>query len=199
MSTSAAPAELIRPYRPLPVAREPGRITGGVAAVAGQMALRAARASDVEALLGLINCYAAQGLLLWRSEASLLSSLRDFVVSARTTARGEQVVGCGALAHLGPGLGEVRSLAVAAEAAGRGAGRRIVGRLLNDASERGLGEVLALTRRPSFFQALGFVVTRRERFPEKLEADCARCPRDLRCDEVALVWTGGGGGRHSAF
>jgi amino-acid N-acetyltransferase len=169
------------------------------AAVAGPIVLRAARASDVEAMLGLINGYAGQGLLLWRSEASLLSSLSDSVVAARRTARGERFVGCGALAHLGPGLGEVRSLAVAAEAAGRGVGRRIVERLLGRASERGLGEVLALTRRPSFFQALGFVVTVRERFPEKIRADCARCPRDLRCDEVALVWTGGGGGRHSAF
>ena len=169
----------------------------GAAAVVEPVALRAARASDVEALLGLINGYAAQGLLLWRSEASLLKSLPDFVVATRGTARGDQIVGCGALSHLGPGLGEVRSLAVGAEAAGRGTGRRVVQRLLGDASERGLGEVLALTRRPSFFQALGFVVTRRERFPEKLRADCARCPRDLRCDEVALVWTGAG--RVSAF
>jgi amino-acid N-acetyltransferase len=190
MSTSAAPADPTHAHRPLPVGREPGWITGVAAAVAVPIDLRAALASDAEALLRLINGYASRGLLLWRSEASLLSSLSDFVVAARRTARGEQVVGCGALAHLGPGLGEVRSLAVAAEASGRGVGRRIVGRLLSDASEHGLREVLALTRHPSFFQALGFVVTRRERFPEKLRADCARCPRDLRCDEVALVWTG---------
>lgn len=153
----------------------------------GPATLRRAEPSDLGPLLELINGYADRGLLLRRSEASLRSRLGGFVVALRETAHGEAVVGCGALEHLGPGLGEVRSLAVRAEAAGRGVGRSIVRRLLERARERGLLEVLALTRRPSFFEALGFVATRRERFTEKLETDCRRCPRNHSCDEVALV------------
>jgi hypothetical protein len=39
----------------------------------------------------------------------------------------------------------------------------------------------------SFFASLGFMVTRRERFLDKLAADCAACPFNLDCDETAMV------------
>jgi len=66
-------------------------------------------------------------------------------------------------------------------------GRRIVEHLLVEARERGFAEVLALTRRSSFFDALGFEVTRRERFIDKLMVDCGACPLNLCCDEIAMV------------
>ena len=47
--------------------------------------------------------------------------------------------------------------------------------------------MLALTRRVRFFEALGFTVTRRERFLDKLVADCQACPMNLCCDETAMV------------
>src|SRR2546430_13203393 len=50
-----------------------------------------------------------------------------------------------------------------------------------------LHEVLALTRKPAFFLKLGFVPAEREQFPLKVWADCARCPRQNCCDEVAVV------------
>ena len=59
--------------------------------------------------------------------------------------------------------------------------------LLEEAGERGFAEVLALTRSVPFFEALGFVVTRRERFLDKLKVDCQACPLNLCCDEVAMV------------
>jgi amino-acid N-acetyltransferase len=80
----------------------------------------------------------------------------------------------------------VRSLAVRADAAGRGVGHGIVSRLLQRARERGLVEALALTRRPSFFAALSFV-RRGGSGSRKLETDCRHCPRDHCCDEVAMV------------
>ena len=148
------------------------------------MRLRRAREADVPRLLALINGYAERGLLLRRSEESLRSRLEDFTVALG--ADGE-IVGCGALTELGPGLGEVRSLAVREDQAGRGLGHRIVEHLLNEAARRGFDEVLALTRRPSFFEALGFSVTRRERYLDKLMVDCKACPMNLCCDETAMV------------
>ena len=74
-----------------------------------------------------------------------------------------------------------------ADHAGQGLGRRIVEHLLVEARERGFAEVLALTRRSSFFDALGFEVTRRERFLDKLMVDCEACPLNLCCDEIAMV------------
>ncbi|HET7292008.1 MAG TPA: GNAT family N-acetyltransferase [Vicinamibacteria bacterium] len=145
--------------------------------------LRRAEERDVAALLALINGYAARNLLLRRSEASLREKLADFTVAE---SRGE-IVGCAALSELGPGLAEVRSLAVREDDAGRGIGRALVERLLVEAGERGFERVLSLTRRIRFFEALGFVATRRELFLDKLMTDCRECPLNPCCDETALV------------
>ena len=147
------------------------------------MRLRKAVVADVPALLGIVNGYAARGLLLPRTEASLRERLADFTVA---DVDGE-VVGCAALTELGPGLAEVRSLAVREDCAGRGLGHALVEAVVTEAGRRGFHEVLALTRRTSFFEALGFEKTRRERFLDKLMVDCQTCPLNLCCDEVAMV------------
>ncbi len=147
------------------------------------VSFRRAEERDVEALLRLINGYAQRNLLLHRSEASLGEHLADFTVAED----GGALVGCAALSELGPGLGEVRSLAVCEDHAGRGLGHELVERILGEADARGFERVLSLTRRVSFFEALGFVVTRRELFLDKLMTDCKDCPLNLCCDETALV------------
>jgi amino-acid N-acetyltransferase len=134
-------------------------------------------------MMALVNAYAERGLLLPRTEASLRSRLPDFIVAVE----GGEVVGCGALTALSPGVGEVRTLAVREDQSGRGIGRAVVQRLLEIAGEREFAEVLALTRRVSFFSGLGFEVTKRERFEEKLAADCQACPFNSNCDETAMV------------
>ncbi len=147
------------------------------------MLLRRAEEGDVGVLLGLINAYADRGLLLRRSEESLRARLDDFLVAEVEGT----VIGCGALTELGPGLGEVRSLAVREEQKGRGIGRAIAGQLFAWAEQRGFREVLALTRRVSFFEGLGYHVTQRERFLDKLITDCQACPLNICCDETAMV------------
>lgn len=147
------------------------------------MRLRRAEERDVAVLLDLINGYADLGLLLRRSEESLRARLGDFLVAEVDGT----VAGCGALTELGPGLGELRSLAVRGDQVGHGIGHDIAERLFAWASERGFQEVLALTKRVPFFQNLGFQVTRRERFLDKLVTDCKACPLNLCCDETAMV------------
>jgi amino-acid N-acetyltransferase len=151
--------------------------------VTAPVTLRAAKERDVPTLLALINGYALRGLLLPRTEASLRQRLADFTVAEQ----GGRLVGCGALSELSPGLGEVRSLAVAEDAAGLGIGHALVDHLFDEAAGRGFREVIALTRRASFFGKLDFAVTERERFVDKLRADCAACPRNVCCDEIAMV------------
>ena len=148
-----------------------------------ELHLRPAREADVAPLLGLINSYADRNLLLRRSEDSLRARLRDFSVAES----GGEVVGCGALSELGPGIGEVRSLAVRADQTGRGVGHVLVEHLLYQAGERRFAQVLALTRRVSFFAALGFELTDRRRFEDKLRTDCQFCPLNVCCDETAMV------------
>jgi len=146
--------------------------------------LRDASERDVPPVLALINDYAQRNLVLPRTEESLRANLGDFAVAE---VDGE-VVGCCALSELGPGLGEIRSLAVRADMNGRGIGRGIIEHLMTRAWSRGFAEVLALTRRVSLFERLGFHVTRRERFLDKLATDCKACPLSLCCDEIAVHW-----------
>lgn len=146
--------------------------------------IRPARPADVSAMAAIINRYAAENLMLPRSEASILRALDDFVVAE---AEGK-VVGCGALARLSSELAEVRSLAVSPDYQGQGLGRRLVLYLVERARKLGYAQVCALTLAPDFFAALGFQVVDRWAISPKLWQECVFCPKFHRCDEVAVVY-----------
>ncbi len=146
--------------------------------------VRAAVLADVPQLEALMAPYVATGDLLPRSNYDLCRHIKEYVVAE---APGGDVVGCGSLKIYSSGLGEVAGLAVHAEWQGVGVGRVLVEALNVEARSHGLQEVLALTRKPAFFIKLGFTRAEREHFPLKVWADCARCPRQNCCDEVAVV------------
>ena len=83
-----------------------------------QLAIRKATMRDIPALLQLINSYAAEGIMLPRTEFELSENVRDFTV----VYSGSQLIGCGALHFYTPTSGEIRSLAVAPEARKQGVG-----------------------------------------------------------------------------
>lgn len=148
--------------------------------------VRPACASDVPRIAALVNGYAAQAVMLPRSAESIALALEDFVVAADDHGR---VVGCGALTQYSPSLGEVASVAVSPEAHGHGVGRAIVAAVERLARLRGVEDVFALTLTPGFFEAIGYGVDDRERFPEKLRRDCAACSRRAACREVCVSRT----------
>ena len=130
----------------------------------------------------LIDRYAAEDRMLERSDAFLRANLADFLV-----ADDDAFVGCGALASLTTELAELRSLAVAPEAAGRGVGKAIVDACVQRARERGLRRVFALTLVPEFFTKCGFTLTSLGRLPEKSASECPVCPKRFACDEQAML------------
>jgi N-acetylglutamate synthase-like GNAT family acetyltransferase len=135
--------------------------------------------------------YVATGDLLPRSNYDLCRHIKEYVVAeapggGRGSGEGD-IVGCGSLKIYSRGLGEVAGLAVQAEWQGMGVGRVLLEFLIAEARSHGLQEMLALTRKPAFFLKLGFTRAEREHFPLKVWADCARCPRQNCCDEVAVV------------
>ncbi|MHB8619347.1 MAG: GNAT family N-acetyltransferase [Chloroflexota bacterium] len=67
-----------------------------------------------------------------------------------------QVVGCVSLEVYSVKLAEIRSLAVAGPARGRGIGARLVAAALEEAHARRVREVLAVTSQEGFFRRLGF-------------------------------------------
>jgi amino-acid N-acetyltransferase len=145
--------------------------------------VRKAREGDIAPMRALIDRYAAEDRMLERSDAFLRANLADFIVAEDDGT----FLGCGALAELTADLAEVRSLAVAPEAAGRGVGSAIVEACVERARERGLRRVFALTLVPEFFTKCGFTLTSLGRLPEKSASECPVCPKRFACDEHAML------------
>jgi len=138
---------------------------------------------DVERIYSIIHPYSQSGTLLPRAMAELNENVRDFVVAEDAG----KIIGCGALHLYGMHLAEVRTIAVDPAAKGRGAGRKVVEALLEEATRQHVACVCLFTRIPDFFGHLGFTVARREELPDKIYKDCVHCPNLFACDEVAMV------------
>src|SRR5688572_13199148 len=94
-----------------------------------ELQVRKAAMGDIAPVLSLINGYAANGIMLPRTEFELSENIRDFSVIYS----GSRMVGCGALHFYSPTMGEIRSLAVDPEWKTHGIGRRIIEALLAEA------------------------------------------------------------------
>jgi amino-acid N-acetyltransferase len=145
--------------------------------------LRKANVRDVPTMARVINGFAAQGLMLPKSQHQLYQDVRDFVVATA----GDEIVACGALHVVWGDLAEVRSLAVAEGWQSQGLGQLIVNNLIAEARALGLPQVFALTYRQDFFERLGFHVVPRESLPHKIWGDCLNCPKFPNCDEIAVA------------
>ena len=146
--------------------------------------VRPAVLADVPALESLMAPYVATGDLLPRSNYDLCRHIKEYLVAE---AGDGDLVGCGSLKIYSRDLAEVAGLAVRAEQQGAGVGRVLMEALVGEARASGIAEVLALTRKPAFFHKLGFELAEKEHFPLKVWADCAKCPRQNCCDEIAVV------------
>jgi amino-acid N-acetyltransferase len=147
------------------------------------MEFRKAVVQDVEAMYALIEHYAREGLLLPRSRLSLYESLQCFTVAVEDG----QLLGVAGLHILWADLAEIRSLAVAPEAQGRGIGRQLVERLVDDARRLGIPQILALTYQQSFFEKCGFHPVDKHALPHKVWKDCINCSKFATCDEFAYL------------
>ncbi len=77
---------------------------------------------------------------------------------------------------------------------GKGVGTALVTMALEQARYLGVPRVFALTLEPAFFERAGFTAIRKEDLPMKVWSDCAKCPKQTECDEVAMIRTLGPGG-----
>ena len=147
------------------------------------MRSRRARPADAVAIHALIAHYAAQGILLPRTEENVREHISTFLVLEEKA----QIVGCASLENYGTDLAEIRSLAVNPEIRGRGLGARLVQFALLDARRRKIARVFAVTRAPEFFERQGFAASSRRALPEKIARDCSVCPKARRCRLIAVV------------
>lgn len=147
------------------------------------MKVRNARIPDAKAIAALINCYAEHDKMLFRSLAEIYEKLQMFLVADEN----EVVVGCCAMEIIWSDLAEIKSLAVAPGQKGRGLGRALVEAAVEQARQLGVSRVFALTLEPRFFERIGFSVVAKEDLPMKVWSDCARCPKQQECDEIAVA------------
>jgi amino-acid N-acetyltransferase len=158
-------------------------ISTGVRAALEPRLARKATLRDIPALLELINGYAAQGIMLPRTEFEMSENIRDFTV----VYAGSQLLGCGALHFYTPVSGEIRSLAVAPNRKEGGIGRLLVEALEDEAIRNDLHAIFAFTYVPDFFSKLGFHQVDRGLLPLKVWRDCRTCPKFECCDEIAVI------------
>ncbi len=151
--------------------------------ICSNLVVRKARISDIHPILGVINGYAAKGIMLPRTEFEMSENIRDFTVVYSN----DQLVGCGALHFYTPTTAEVRSLAVDPRMKKLGIGRIVVEALEQEAIENELHAIFAFTYVPNFFSHMGFVEVDRGSLPLKAWKDCLRCPKFQCCDEIAVM------------
>src|SRR5256885_11720430 len=110
------------------------------------LTVRKAIMRDIAPILDLINGYAAQGIMLPRTEFEMSEAIRDFsVVTLDQPKNDRRLLGCGALHFYTPQIAEIRSLAVADEAKTKGVGRKLVEALVEEARHYELDAVFAFT------------------------------------------------------
>ena len=97
------------------------------------------------------------------------------------------VVGCCALQIVWSDLAEIKSLAVDEANSGRGVGKMLVVAAIEQAHQLGLPQVFALTLEPDFFEKMGFKIIEKDELPMKVWSDCAKCPKQQNCDEIAVI------------
>lgn len=148
--------------------------------------LRPATLADVAGMEVLMAPFVATGDLLPRSNYDLCRHIKEYIVAE---AADGAIVATGGLKIYSTGLAEIAGLAVRDDQQGRGLGRALIEALLAEARALGLAQVFGLTRKAPFFVQMGFHVAAKEQFPLKVWADCARCPRQHACDEVAVALT----------
>jgi len=121
--------------------------------------------------------------MLFRSMADIYENLQVFQVAESDG----KIVGCCALKVIWADLAEVQSLAVDKNYFGKGLGRWLVKNCVEQARSLGIKKVFTLTMEPIFFEKIGFKRVDKKTLPMKVWSDCARCPKQDQCDEIAMV------------
>jgi amino-acid N-acetyltransferase len=142
-----------------------------------------ARVTDASSMHRLISRFADKGEMLPRALSEIYDGIRDYFV----VRKGGQVVACAALQVTWADLAEIRSLAVDEKEQNQKIGSLLIQECLKDAKDLGIPTVFCLVRKPAFFKKHGFQLTDKKELPQKVWAECYRCPKFPDCDEVALV------------
>jgi amino-acid N-acetyltransferase len=139
---------------------------------ASAITVRPARTGDVRAMQALIEPYVRRRILLGKELVTLFEAVQEFVVAERDG----QLVGCGALHVLWEDLGEVRTIAAAEGAVGKGVGHAMLEVLEERARALGLSRLFCLTFETDFFGRHGYLEVGEEIVDDAVRAELLRSP-----------------------
>jgi amino-acid N-acetyltransferase len=151
-----------------------------------RLEIRPARVGDVPAIFELIRTFADRKLMIKRSLGELYESIREFQVAVDAD---DRVLGCAALHVFWADLAELKCLAVAEAAQGRGIGRALIEACGREARGLGISSVFTLTYVAEIFEKSGYRKIDKSELPHKIWNECVRCPLFPSCNEIALIWT----------
>ena len=147
------------------------------------MKIRKATVDDANEIRKLINEYASENRMLFRSLSDIYENIRDYHVAFENG----EIIGSCALHVFWMDIAELRSLAVRKDRIGRNLGRQLVENVLVEAPGLGVKRVFILTAIPEYFKKVGFKNIDRSELPHKIWAECVKCPKFPECDETAMV------------
>jgi amino-acid N-acetyltransferase len=142
-----------------------------------------ARVGDASSVHRLISRFADKGEVLPRALSEIYDGIRDYFVVKKEG----RVVACAALHVTWVDLAEIRSLAVDEQEQKQRIGSLLVQACIDEAKELGILKIFCLVRKPAFFEKHGFQLIDKRELPQKVWAECYRCPKFPNCDEVALI------------
>lgn len=145
--------------------------------------IRKAIIGDVRAVFDLVQHFATKGTILQRPISGIYSNVRDFFIYEE----GGAILGTCALHVCWEDLGEIRTLVVKEEAAGKGIGKRLVAACIDEARGLGLKKLFALTYITPYFEKLKFKPVPKDILPHKVWKDCVECIKFPHCDENAVI------------
>lgn len=117
--------------------------------------IRKAVPADISAIKALIESFVEDGILLPRT----YDELSELVNHTFVAELGGVLVGCVALDIYNHKLAEIRSLAVAKSAQGKGVGKLLVQACIDLANEKQIFELMAISSSENFFKSCGFDFT----------------------------------------
>ena len=142
-----------------------------------------ARVGDASSVHQLISRFADKGEVLPRALSEIYDGIRDYFVVRKEG----RIVACAALHVTWVDLAEIRSLAVDEQEQKQRIGSLLVEACIEEAKELGIPRIFCLVRNPAFFKRHGFQLIDKTELPQKVWAECFRCPKFPNCDEVALI------------
>ena len=146
--------------------------------------IRKAKVSDAKKIFEILQEFALKGILLPRSLNSIYENIRDFWVYEENG----EISGICSLHIYWEDLAEIKSLAVLENLQNKGIGKELVNHCIREAKDLGIKKVFALTYVPEFFERLGFKISDKSEFPQKVWTECIHCVKFNDCHEVPVSY-----------